>query len=165
MPASRGPRIQKAFGFSLIELLIVVAIISILATIGLPLAELAQKRTQEEELRVALRQIRSGLDAYKKAYDEGRITRREGESGYPPSLQALVDGVVDAKSIKAERMYFLRQIPRDPFADKSITAAQDTWALRSYQSSGEDPRPGVDVFDVKSKSNEIGMNGVPYRKW
>jgi general secretion pathway protein G len=152
-------------GFSLVELLVVVAIVSVLATIGLPLAELAQKRTKEESLRVALRDIRSALDAYKKAVDQGHIIKKTGESGYPPSLMILVEGVADAQSPKGERLFFMRRLPRDPFATNEQTHAADTWGLRSYASTAENPQAGADVYDVYSKSTEIGMNGVPYKQW
>lgn len=160
-PALMNPR----RGFSLIELLVVVSIISILATIGLPLAELAQKRTKEEELRQALREIRSGLDAYKKAVDQGHITRVAGASGYPPQLDVLVDGITDAQSPQGEKLFFLRRIPRDPLAADEVRKAADTWGLRSYASTAENPKPGKDVYDVYSKAEGVGMNGQPYRSW
>lgn len=159
------PAPQQHWGFSLVELLVVVAIISVLAMIGLPLAELAHKRTQEEELRQSLREIRSALDAYKKAVDMGHIPRSIDASGYPPTLDALVDGVTDVQSPRNEKLFFLRRLPRDPFAQTEITNAADTWGLRSYESKADDPKPGKDVFDVYSKSAETGMNGVPYSKW
>lgn len=161
LPSS--PRLHA--GFSLIELLVVVAIVAVLATIGLPLAELAQKRTSEEELRQSLREIRSALDAYKKASDEGHIVKQTGSSGYPPSLDMLTAGVVDAQSPRGDKMYFLRRLPRDPFAPEGVAHAAKTWGLRSYASSAEEPKPGDDVYDVYSKSDAAGMNGVPYKKW
>lgn len=151
-------------GFTLIEMLVVVAIVSILATIGLPLTEIAQRRNQEESLRLSLREIRSALDAYKKAMDQGRILRSVGETGYPANLEVLVNGVVDAQSPRGERIYFLRSLPRDPFAPPETPAAE-TWALRSYDSPPDDPQPGRDVFDVHSKSTAVGLNGVAYRLW
>lgn len=156
---------QMNDGFSLVELLVVVAIVAVLASIGLPLADLAQQRTKEEELRLALRDIRSALDAYKKAYDHGHMFKQEGASGYPPDLNALTAGVPDLQSPKGDKIYFMRKLPRDPFAQTDITRAEDTWAPRSYSSSGDDPKPGADVFDVHSKSSKIGMNGIPYNKW
>lgn len=161
------PRRGLPRGFSLIELLVVVAIISILATIGLPLAELAQRRTKEEELRAALRDIRTALDAYKRATDEGHIVRRVGETGYPPTLDALVKGIPDAQSPRGDKLFFMRRLPRDPFAapENSNASAAETWGLRGYGSPAEDPRPGPEVYDVYSKSAETGMNGVPYKQW
>lgn len=160
-------------GFSLVELLVVIAIVSVLATIGLPLAELAHKRTREEDLRRSLREIRHAIDEYKQMSDLGRIQHTADSSGYPPTLDALVQGVPDAQSPRGEKLYFLRQLPRDPFAPTAETAssaaatnsAADTWALRSYQSPPNNPQPGRDVFDVHSKSTELGLNGVPYQKW
>jgi general secretion pathway protein G len=155
---------RGASGFTLMEMLVVVAIISVLATIGLPLAELAQKRNQEEALRHALRQIRTALDEHKRMMDVGRITKSVGDTGYPPDLESLVRGVPDAQSPRGEKIYFLRSLPRDPFAPPQINAAE-TWALRSYASPPEAPRPGRDVFDVHSKSEELGLNGVAYSQW
>lgn len=152
-------------GFTLVELLVVVAIVSVLATIGLPLAELAHRRTQEEALRLALRDIRHALDSYKTAVDEGRIVRMVGDSGYPPGLNALVTGVPDAKSPRGEKIYFMRRLPRDPFAPASVVQAAETWGLRSYASPVEAPQPGRDVYDIYSKSNEHGLDGTPYRDW
>lgn len=152
-------------GFSLVELLVVVAIVSVLATIGLPLAELAQKRAQEEELRIALRAIRGALDDYKKAVDDGRIPKRVGDSGFPPNLHALTDGVQDAKSPRGDRIFFMRRLPRDPFAANEIVDPADTWGVRSYASTAEDPKSGGDVYDIYSLSRDQGFNGVPYRQW
>ncbi len=151
-------------GFSLVELLAVVAIMSILATIGLPLMELSKQRTQEEDLRRSLREIRGALDQYKRLVDTGRIAQPAGGSGYPPNLEVLSQGVVDAQSPQAAKIYLLRQLPRDPMAPPDQAAAT-TWALRSYASPPDDPQPGLDVFDVHSKSNAVGLNGVPYAQW
>ena len=151
-------------GFSLVELLAVVAIMSILATIGLPLMELSQRRTQEEDLRRSLREIRTALDQYKRLVDTGRIAQPAGGSGYPPNLEVLVDGVDDAQSPKAAKLYLMRRLARDPLAPADQPAAR-TWALRSYASPPDDPQPGVDVFDVRSMSTAVGLNGVPYAQW
>lgn len=151
-------------GFSLVELLVVLAILSVLASIGLPLAELSQKRTKEEDLRRSLREIRSAIDAYKRLVDQGRIQKAADASGYPPRLEMLVEGVQDARSITGAKIHLLRSMPRDPFAPAGESAAS-TWAPRSYASPHDDPRPGTDVFDIHSRSAAVGMNGVRYREW
>ena len=156
---------SRARGFTLIELLITVAIIAILASIATPLSQLTVQRAKEADLRKSLREIRDALDAYKRASDEGHIVRAADDSGYPPTLTALVAGVVDAKSPTGAKLYFLRRVPRDPFATDREIPAQQTWALRSYASPPDRPAPGRDVFDVRSLSRRKGLNGVPYAEW
>jgi general secretion pathway protein G len=146
------------------ELLAVIAIMSVLASIAMPLAELSHKRSKEEELRRALREIRSALDAYKRMVDAGLIARPAGGSGYPPNLQVLVDGATNAQTPQGSKLYFLRRIPRDPLAEGATNAAE-TWGLRSYESPPDDPRPGRDVFDVYSLAPGNGLDGRPYRQW
>lgn len=151
-------------GFSLVELLAVVAIMSILATIGLPLLELAHRRTQEEELRRALREIRGALDHYKRLVEMGHIATETGGTGFPPNLEVLTRGIEDAKSPGRAQIYLLRQLPRDPMASPKLPAAS-SWRLRSYDSPPDNPQPGRDVFDVYSSSDALGLNGLPYSKW
>lgn len=158
-------RTRNQSGFTLVELLVVVAIMSVLASIALPLAELAKRRGEEEELRRSLREIRVAIDQYKRMVDMGRIARDAAGSGYPPNLEVLVSGALDAQSAKQARIYFLRKLPRDPFAPESVTEAAQTWGLRSYESPPDDPRAGRDVFDVYSRSTGVGLDGTPYRKW
>jgi len=151
-------------GFTLIELVVTVAILAVLASAVLPLAQLNVQRAKELELKNALRQIRDALDAYKQASDEGRIPRRADRSGYPPSLTVLVEGVRDARGTQEHQIYFLRRMPRDPFAASGL-APHETWGRRSYDSPAEEPRAGEDVFDVYSRAEGSGLNGVPYRQW
>jgi general secretion pathway protein G len=153
-------------GFTIIELVVTVAIIAVLSTAIIPSAQLMYQRERESELRDALRTLRNGIDAYRKAVDDGHIKKELDKSGYPPDLAALVDGVEDARSPKAGVMlYFLRRIPRDPFWTDAGTPAADTWGLRSYASPPDDPQPGDDVYDIYTRSTKTGLNGVPYREW
>jgi general secretion pathway protein G len=151
-------------GFTLIELVIAVAIVALLASAALPLNELVVQRAKEQDLRRALREIRTAIDAYKQASDEGRIPKRVGESGYPKRLEDLVQGVEDQKNPKKERIYFLRRLPRDPFAPNEASAVE-SWGKRSYASPPDDPREGEDVFDVFTLAQGKGINGRPYREW
>lgn len=152
-------------GFSYIEVLFTVAIVAVMATAVMPYMEKNLQRQQEQDLSDGLRQIRGAIDAYKLAVEQGKINVPVDASGYPPTLELLVDGVVDATDPENGRLYFLRRLPRDPFfPDKEIPAAQ-SWGLRSYDSRPDNPLPGSDVFDVFSRSNLIGLNGVPYREW
>lgn len=152
-------------GFTLIEVLVTAAIVALLASMALPLSELTVQRGKEVELRRALREIRDALDAYKRASDEGRIARSPDQSGYPPALYALVEGVPEAKSATGARLIFLRRVPRDPFFDDPTLPPERSWGLRSYESPPADPKPGRDVFDVVSLSERKGLNGIPYREW
>jgi len=154
-----------ALGFTLIELVITVAIVALLASVALPVSELAVQRTKEQELRRTLRQVREAIDAYKQASDEGRIQKSVGDSGYPKKLEDLAEGVDDQKNPKKEKIYFLRRIPRDPFNADPTLSATATWGKRSYASPPDDPKEGDDVFDVFSIAQGKGINGQPYRDW
>jgi general secretion pathway protein G len=149
---------MKAKGFTLIELLITVAILGLLASVALPLAEMTVQRGKEADLRRSLREVREAIDAYKRAVDDGAIEKAPDKTGYPPTLATLVEGAVDKRDPKGGRIYFLRRVPADPVGGQE-------WGLRSYASPADAPQSGQDVFDVYSRSEQVGLNGVAYREW
>jgi len=155
---------RRGAGFTLIELVVAVAIVSVLAMMAVPLMEITAQRHKETELRLALRQIRSAIDAYRQAVLDKRVGAPADASGYPPDLAVLTQGVTDVSSPEGRKLYFLRRLPKDPFAlpDES---PEESWGKRSYASPPDAPKEGEDVFDVYSRSKRTGLNGVPYREW
>ena len=160
-----GARLKADGGFSLVELTVVLAIMAVLASSAVPLYELHVKREKEQELRVGLRQIREALDAYKRAIQDGRIARKADESEYPRKLEDLVTGIPDIKDPEKRKIYFLRRLPRDPMSEDESLSAAETWGKRAYESPPDNPQEGDDVFDIFSRSQNIGLNGIPYDKW
>lgn len=152
-------------GFTLIEMMVTVALVGILASVVVPLTEMSIQRGKEQELRMALREIRTAIDAYKRAGDEGRIHRSATSTGYPATLDVLVEGASDIKDPGHRKIFFLRRLPRDPLnADMEIAPA-GTWGKRSYSSEADRPQEGADVYDVHSMSRRAGLNGLPYAQW
>lgn len=180
----RMNRDARLRGFTLIELVITLALVGILALAIMPFSQLIVQREKEQQLSAALREIRTALDAYKEASDSGLIEREADASGYPPTLAVLVDGVKNVKDPKGGLLMFLRRVPRDPFfIGDPDTPPENTWASRAFgeppthadgaaaadRSDGTDASApstaGKDVFDVSSKSDRVGINGIPYRQW
>jgi general secretion pathway protein G len=162
---SRASRERRALdpGFSFVELLIVTALIGILASAVMPLAHVAMQRTREVELRRTLRELRTAIDHYKDAADQGMIAATElklGNEGYPPTLAVLVEGVRAAGDATDRKLKFLRRIPIDP-----ITGSKE-WGMRSYQ-DGSDARTwgGQNVFDVFTTSDGTALDGTKYKDW
>ena len=152
-------------GFTLIELVVTVAIVGILAMAAMPMMEMTAKRQKESELRFALRELRGGIDAYRRAVNEGKIEKKVDESGYPHRLEDLVRGVENILDPNKGKLFFLRRLPRDPFSDDPTLTAAQTWGKRSYASPPDAPLEGVDVFDIYSLSSGSGLNGISYREW
>ena len=150
-------------GYTLIELMVVMVVLGILASAAYPLAEITVQRDRERELKRSLWEIRDAIDAYKRASDAGTIAPVPGGAGYPPSLEALVAGAPNPKD-GGKMRYFLRRIPRDPFAEEGV-ALEKSWGLRSFDSPPDRPRAGADVYDVFTRSDKVGLNGVALREW
>jgi len=153
-------------GFTLAEMIIVLAIMAALAMSALPLSKTAAKRQDEIELQRALRLMREAIDAYKKLADEKKIEVDEDTEGYPPTLEDLVKGVeVQDKDAKGKAgakktVKFLRRIPKDP-----MTNSYD-WGLRSYQDDFDSDAWGEEnVYDVYTKSPALALDGTKYRDW
>jgi general secretion pathway protein G len=157
-------RSLRSRGFTLIELSIALVVLAVLVTMAAPTLKLQAQRQKETELRSALRDIRGAIDAYKRAAQEGRIKLPADASGYPASLETLVDGAPDASRADGARIHFLRRVPRDPM-DAANEPNAPAWGLRSYASPADAPSPGVDVYDVYSRAEGTGLNGRAYRQW
>ena len=156
---------MKERGFTFIELMITLAIMATLATVAVPMAQVALQRAKEQQLRSALIEMREAIDAYKRASDNGRIKLSLGASGYPKKLEELVEGVPDQRSPSKQNIYFLRRLQRDPFQSREDGSAADSWNKRAYASPPDNPSEGEDVFDVASRSTKVGLNGVPLNQW
>lgn len=156
----------KMSGFTLVELLISLAILALLASLAAPTMEVIVKRQKEQELRTGLREIRKAIDAYKKAVDENKVERKVDESGYPPNLQSLYLGVIDVTDPKKQKkIFFMRRLPRDPFYPDTTVPPENSWGKRSYESDYNEPREGKDVYDIYSLSPDTALNGTHYREW
>ena len=149
-------------GFTFIEMIVVTTILLVLASTVMPLAQVTMQRQREAELHRALREMRTALDKFKDAVDQGLIPSTELEpanEGYPPDLETLVDGVSVANDASGRKLKFLRRIPVDPMT-------RDEWGLRSYQ---DDPDSkswgGQNVFDVYTTSEGTALDGTKYRDW
>jgi len=162
--AQHSPKLPPA-GFTYIELMVAVAIMGVLALSVVPLSDWLRQRSQESQLRDALRQIRTAIDTYRKAAEDGTIARPRGASLYPRNLTDLTSGIPSASGSGGNKFYFLRRIPRDPFFPDARVPAELTWGLRSSDSPPDRPTPGKDVFDVYSLSPRQALDGSYYRTW
>jgi general secretion pathway protein G len=163
----RKPKItRREFGFTLLEIIIVITILSVLTAAAIPMVRNTVRRERESELRVALRQIRQAIDRYKLYNDQSNGAaipiEWKTQSGYPKELKLLVEGFVPANVVgtSENRVRFLRRLPIDP-----MTGSTD-WGMRSYKDKPDSTTWGSeDVFDVYSKSDGQALNGTKYRDW
>jgi general secretion pathway protein G len=150
-------------GYTFVEVIVVSAILIILATAVMPLAQVTSQRQREIELHRNLREMRTALDKFKDAVDAGLIAQSElepGNEGYPPDLETLVDGVTAANDATGRKLKYLRRIPIDPMTNSM------EWGLRSYQDKPDSTTwGGKNVFDVYTKSTATALDGTKYRDW
>ena len=157
-------------GVTLTELVVVVVVLSVLASIAMPVARFSIKRTKEAELKSDLREMRDAIDYYKKLSDEGMIQKEAGGTGYPKTLDVLVQGVTlqnppivipGMPQLPAQKKYrFLRKIPVDPMT------GSNEWGMRSNEDEPDSTVwGGQDVFDVYSLSDGTALDGTKYKDW
>jgi general secretion pathway protein G len=152
-----------ARGFTFVELLVVTTLLLILASAVMPMAKVTMQRTREAELRRSLREMRTAIDKYKDAVDNGLISNLDvkvGSEGYPPDLDTLVEGVSVANDATGRKLKFLRRIPLDPMTNST------DWGLRSYSDKPDSTSwGGSNVFDVYTKADGTALDGTKYREW
>jgi general secretion pathway protein G len=150
-------------GFTFLELVIVTAILMILASTIMPMTQVTAQRQREVELRRSLREIRTAIDKFKDAVDQGQIPTTElepGNEGYPPDLETLVNGVSAANDATGRKLKFLRKIPIDPMTNST------DWGKRAYQDRPDSQSwGGKNVFDVYSTYKGTGLDGTKYQDW
>jgi general secretion pathway protein G len=153
-------RRRNQSGLTLVELIVAFTILALLSTMAVPLMRYRVQRDKERDLRIALREIRRAIDAYKDAADAQKFQIKVGTEGYPESLEQLVEGVEMSGSADGSKIKFLRRIPIDPMTGKA------EWGLHSMQ---DDPKSqswgGQNVFDVYTKTMERSRDGTPYSEW
>ena len=154
---------RREQGYTFIEVIVVTAILLILATAVMPLAQVTSQRQREVELHRSLREMRTALDKFKDAVDTGQIAASElepGNEGYPPDLETLVEGVSAANDATGRKLKYLRRVPIDPMTNSA------EWGLRSYQDKPDSTSwGGKNVFDVYTKSTATALDGTKYRDW
>jgi general secretion pathway protein G len=156
----------RSRGLTLIELLVTLVILSILASAAIPFAELTVRREKEQDLRRALREVRTAIDSFHDDWTAGRISKltdAASDDGYPKTLQALVDGV-DTGTAKGGKRRYLRRVPPDPMGETE-KKPEEQWVLRGYQDDPGSTWGGRDVYDIHSASDRIAIDGTRYRDW
>jgi general secretion pathway protein G len=162
-----GFQSSKNRGFTLVEMLVVLGIMAILASIAVPFAQTVVRRSNELELRSALRTVRAALDKFNIDWKNGKISKFcdcASDDGYPRTLKVLTEGA-EMQGPMDKKIKYLRHIPRDPFADQAV-AVDEQWGLRSY---ADDPVVGTwggqDVYDIYTKTERKASDGTKYSDW
>jgi general secretion pathway protein G len=145
-------------------MILAIAILAVLATVIIPMAEVTATRSKELDLQRSLRDIRTAIDHYKedfdKAVEEKKIIAAINETGYPKDLEVLIEGS-DWGGLYPHKRKYLRRLPKDPFDEYD-----EGWGLRSYK---DDPDStfygGDDIYDVYSQSSRLALNGTAYNTW
>ena len=130
-------RVRSSAGFTLIEMLVVVSLITILAGLSIAQYKHGTRLAQEAVLREDLFRMREAIDQYYA--DKGQ---------YPPDLTSLVSEG------------YLRQVPRDPF-----TKSADTWQTIPAEPDPSNPAAQPGVYDVRSGSEDTAADGTKYSEW
>jgi general secretion pathway protein G len=153
-------------GITLIELLVVIVIVGILASAVMPLSRMTVRRVKETELRNALRNLRTAIDAYNRdCVNKKLVSDHCTRDGYPESLEALTQPLRLTGSVDKTRKY-LRRIPRDPLMPLESSDASNTWGLRSFSDLPDSTQwGGENVYDVYSKSDLTALDGTKYSTW
>ena len=159
---AKGWRTRRyAAGFTLLELILTLAILAVLTTAAIPIARNDAKRRREVRLKYTLETLRNALDRYHTDCVNGLVgplDRKLNDEFYPTSLEVLVEGIHPPNTTTTIK--YLREIPIDP-----MTGTRE-WGMRSVQ---DDPKSeswgGENVWDVYSKSEETALNGTKYKDW
>ena len=157
-------------GVTLIEMLVVVAIVGILASALMPLSRMTVKRTKEIVLRSNLRVLRKAIDDFKWDCDNKKLSTLDAycqsdQNNYPATLELLTEPVKMAGAVDKTKKY-LRRIPRDTMMPPESPDSRTTWGLRSYSDPPDSTEwGGGNVYDVYSKSDGISLDGSKYNTW
>ncbi|GMU64452.1 MAG: hypothetical protein AMXMBFR36_07260 [Acidobacteriota bacterium] len=150
---------RRARGYTLVELVVVCAVLVIIAGAAFPLAKYTRLRLKEMELRSALREMRASIDEFKRYTDAGLLPVDFGTDGYPSELEVLIEPI-DVVGQVDKQIRFLRRIPVDPMTGEA------EWGLRSTSDEPDSTSwGGENVFDVYSLADGFGLDGVPYSEW